>query len=87
MDKIIAIIIGIVVAVSVFNTTNATEIGIVMPTKAEVAKMVFEANPVAGPTEIDRCYAAVKSGGLHTISSSRVSIYCTKSEVIRVFAQ
>ena len=88
-DKIMKIILVIIVAVmTVFmSTANATEINITMPTKAEVTKMVIEANPIASPAEIDRCYAAVKSGGLHTIYSSKVSIYCTKSEITRVFAQ
>lgn len=83
--KIIAIIIALVMFG--FNTANATEISITMPTKAEVTRMVFEVNPIAGAAEIDRCYEAVKSGGLHTIYSSKVSIYCTKSEITRVFAQ
>ena len=86
MKKLIAMIIAIVMFG--FNPANAlTDIGITMPTKDEVYKMVTEVNPVASPAQIEACYAAVKDGGLHTIYSSKVSIYCTKSEVLRVFAQ
>lgn len=84
MKKIIMIVIAMVFG---FNTAAKAEIGITMPTKAEVTRMVIEVNPIAGAAEIDRCYEAVKSGGLHTIYSSKVSIYCTKSEITRVFAQ
>ena len=69
------------------NSAAYAEIGITMPTKAEVAKMIVEVNPIASPTEINKCYEAVKSGGLHTVYSSKVSVYCTKGEVLRVFAQ
>lgn len=87
MKKFITAVIAMVITTIFMSTANATEIGITMSTKAEVTKMVIEANPIASPAEIDRCYAAVKSGGLHTIYSSKVSIYCTKSEITRVFAQ
>ena len=87
MKKLITAFIAIVMIIFA-NTANAlTDIGITMPTKDEVYKMVTEVNPVASPAQIEACYAAVKDGGLHTIYSSKVSIYCTKSEVLRVFAQ
>lgn len=85
MKKIIIALVAMVM--TVFNTANATEIGISMPTKAEVTRMIVEVNPIASPAEIDKCYEAVKSGGLHTVYSSKVSVYCTKSEITRVFAQ
>ena len=84
--KIILVIIMAVMTVFM-NTANATEISISMPTKAEVTRMIVEVNPIASPAEIDKCYEAVKSGGLHTVYSSKVSVYCTKSEITRVFAQ
>lgn len=87
MKKFIIMIIAAVMSVFANNANALTDIGITMPTKDEVYKMVTEVNPVASPVQIEACYAAVKDGGLHTIYSSRVSIYCTKSEVLRVFAQ
>lgn len=84
MKKIIIAVIALVM----FGFNNAqAEIDISMPTKAEVTRMIVEVNPIASPAEIDKCYEAVKSGGLHTVYSSKVSVYCTKSEITRVFAQ
>ena len=80
------LIIAFVMTMFGFAAAKA-EISITMPTKAEVTRMIVEVNPVASPEEIDKCYSAVKSGGLHKVYSSKVTVYCTKSEVLRVFAQ
>ena len=79
-------ILSVLIATMFVNTAQA-EITGMMLTKAEVATSIMEVNMLAGPKEIDACYDAMKHGGLHTIYSSKVSIYCTKGDLTRVFAQ
>jgi hypothetical protein len=58
-----------------------------MLSKQEVVNSIMEVNPVAAPKDIEACYNAMKNDGFHRISSSKVTIYCTKNELMRVFAQ
>ena len=82
-----SIMIAIIATVMFFANTAEARIEGMMLTKAEVVNTIMEVNPIAGPSEIDKCYDAMKNGGLYTISSSKVSIYCTKNELTRLFAQ
>ena len=84
MKKIIYIALTIVMAIA--NTAEARIEGMML-TKQEVVNSIMEVNPIASPVAIDKCYDAMKNGGLYTISSSKVSIYCTKNELTRLFAQ
>ena len=84
MKTIIAIIMTIMFG---FNTAAKAEITGMMLTKQEVVNSIVEVNPLAGPKDIDLCYEAMKNDGFHRISSSKVTIYCTKNELMRVFAQ
>ena len=85
MKKILIALVAMVMTV-MFNTAAAGVTGMML-TKQEVVNAIAEVNPLAGPSEIDKCYNAMKNGGLYTISSSKVSIYCTKNELTRLFAQ
>ena len=81
-------IIAFIVIMFGFNTAaQSTDLEFQMINRAQVARNVIETIPVASPKEIDKCYDAVKNGGLHTISSSKVSIYCTKGEMTRLWAE
>ena len=85
MKKIIYIALTIVMAVFA-NIANAEIVGMML-TKQEVVNVITEANPLAGPKEIDRCYEAMKNDGFYRISSSKVRIICTKNNLTRVWVE
>ena len=79
------VIIAIVMTFATF-TAHAEIVGMML-TKAEVATTIMEANPIAGPKEIDACYSAMKNDGFYRISSSKVRIVCTKNNLTRVWTE
>ena len=86
MKTIITMIIAIVMF-GFSTAAQASEFEFQMITKEQVAKNILETIPMVQQSKIDNCYNAVKNGGLYTISSSRVSVFCTKGEMTRMFAQ
>ena len=85
MKKVIIAFITVIMAIAV-NTANAEIVGMML-TKQEVATTIMEANPIAGPKEIDACYDAMKHDGFYRIHSSKVRIICTKNNLTRVWTE
>ena len=85
MKRVIIAIIMTIMAVFA-NIANAEIVGMML-TKQEVVNVITEANPLAGPKEIDRCYEAMKNDGFYRISSSKVRIICTKNNLTRVWVE